>query len=346
MVEQGKAHVLRAGSRPTHLQQYWRVMRTLWDIRVRVSPSSLLFFPSQIVWTCIQSTVTRTEYLLSIEDLDNLALAPHGEPRTVTWAGRKYRRSSSTSTKKWTYWTRKWHIYIDTGEASNDTAVFLHGNPTSSYLWRNIIPYVASKARCIAPDLVAMGCSRKPSITYRFTDHARYLYGFLDAIVPEGNVVLVIHDWSSALGLDWPVRHQDRVSGIVLMEFITPLHWDVFPKQARAAFKAFWSPQTGRKMLIEENAFIESILPSSVMRKLDDAEMNHYREPFKSAASREPPCIGGPTSCPSREHRQMSSKLSKNTMSGSWTARFPGCSSGHLQAGSSQRRPLNGTRVG
>lgn len=178
--------------------------------------------------------------------------------------------------------------YVDTGPASDEVVVFLHGNPTSSYLWRNVIPHVSSKARCIALDLIGMGRSDKPPIKYRFADHARYLSAFLDAIVPDSNIVLVTHDWGSALGLDWAQHHQDRVSGIALMEFITPLRWDVFPEQAKAAFKAFRSPDTGRKLLVEENAFIESILPAGVVRKLSDAEMNHYREPFKSAASREP----------------------------------------------------------
>jgi haloalkane dehalogenase len=178
--------------------------------------------------------------------------------------------------------------YVDTGKASNETVVFLHGNPTSSYLWRNIIPHVASKARCIAPDLIGMGRSGKPSIEYRFADHARYLDAFLDKVVPDSNVILVVHDWGSALGLEWARRHQDRVSGIALMEFITSIRWDVFPEQARAAFQAFRFPKTGRKLVIDENAFIESILPSGIIRKLSDVEMDHYREPFKSAASREP----------------------------------------------------------
>lgn len=178
--------------------------------------------------------------------------------------------------------------YVDTGLVSNETIVFLHGNPTSSYLWRNVIPKISSEARCIAPDLIGMGRSGKPSIQYRFTDHARYLDAFLEAIVPVGGVVLVVHDWGSALGLDWARRHQDRVSGIVLMEFITHIRWDVFPEQVRASFEAFRSPETGRKLLIEENAFIESVLPGGIVRKLSDAEMDHYREPFISVASREP----------------------------------------------------------
>jgi haloalkane dehalogenase len=178
--------------------------------------------------------------------------------------------------------------YVDTGEASGKTVVFLHGNPTSSYLWRNIIPHVASKARCIAPDLIGMGRSGKPSIEYCLADHARYLGAFLEAIVPDGPIILVIHDWGSALGLDWARHHYDRVSGIVLMEFITHLRWDDFPEQPRAAFKAFRSPETGRKLLIEDNAFIESILPTGIVRKLNDVEMDRYREPFKTPASREP----------------------------------------------------------
>jgi haloalkane dehalogenase len=131
--------------------------------------------------------------------------------------------------------------YVNTGEVLNETIVFLHGNPTSPYLWRNIIPHVVTKARCIAPELIGMGRSGKPNIAYRFADHARHLSAFLNTLVPDRNVVLVVHDWGSALGLDWARRHQDRVSGIVLMEFITPLRWDVFPEQARAAFKAFRS---------------------------------------------------------------------------------------------------------
>ena len=180
--------------------------------------------------------------------------------------------------------------YVDTGTPSAETVVFLHGNPTSSYLWRNVIPHVAEKARCVAPDLIGMGESQKlPGLAYRFADHARYLEAFLDAVVPEGKVILVIHDWGSALGFDWARRHEDRVAGLAFMEFITPLpSWNEFPESARDLFRSFRNPKTGRKLLIEENAFIETVLPGSVVRKLSEAEMNHYRAPFLQPESREP----------------------------------------------------------
>lgn len=161
-----------------------------------------------------------------------------------------------------------------------------------------------------------MGRLGKLAIAYRFADHARYLGPFLDTIVPDHNIVLVLHDWGSALGRDWARRHQDRGSGIVLMEFITPLRWYVFPAQARAAFKAFRSPKTGGKLLIDENAFIESILPSSIVRKLSDAEMNHYREPsyLRHLVSS---YTAGQTSCRLKVPGQMLSRLSRNIMTGS-----------------------------
>ncbi len=135
-----------------------------------------------------------------------------------------------------------------------------------------------------------MGRSDKPSnIDHRFSDHARYLTAFLDEMVPDGKIVLVLHDWGSALGLDWARRHEERISGLALMEFITPLQsWNDFPEALRESFKAFRAPESGRKMLIDENAFIEMVLPFGVARKLSDEELNHYREPFQSPRSREP----------------------------------------------------------
>jgi haloalkane dehalogenase len=180
--------------------------------------------------------------------------------------------------------------YIDTGKPSADTVLFLHGNPTSSYLWRNVIPHVYPNVRCVAPDLIGMGRSQKPSgIEYRFADHARYLDAFIEAVIPTGSIVLVLHDWGSVLGLYWARRHEHRVSGLALMEFIYPIpSWDEFPETGRAAFQAFRDPETSRKTLMEDNAFIEQFLPLCVARTLTDAEMDHYREPFKSVASREP----------------------------------------------------------
>jgi haloalkane dehalogenase len=234
--------------------------------------------------------------------------------------------------------------YIDTGEGLNEAAIFLHGNPTSSYLWRIIIPHVASKVRRIAPDLIGMGRSGEPNIEYRFADHARYLGAFLDVVVPDGNVVLVIHDWGSALGLDWARRHQERVSVIALMEFVTPLRWDVFPEQARAAFKAFRSPETGRRLLIDENALFESILPTSIIRKLSDVEMDHYRKPFKSATSREL-LYRWPNELPIRGSPADVVELVEKYHEWLLNTDIPTLLSGQLQMASFRRKRRNGTQV-
>ncbi len=182
--------------------------------------------------------------------------------------------------------------YIDTGSSSTATVLFLHGNPTSSYLWRNVIPLVAPKARCIAPDLIGMAYSQKPpDIEYSFADHARYLNAFVEAIMPEGQIVLVLHDWGSALGLDWARRNEHRLAGLASMEFLTPYpSWDDFPVRPRSKelFRAFRTPGVGEKMLIEENAFIEVVLPGAVVRPLSEKEMDHYRRPFLSPESRRP----------------------------------------------------------
>jgi len=180
--------------------------------------------------------------------------------------------------------------YVDTnpsGGASN--VVFLHGNPTSSYLWRNIIPHVSAHARCLAPDLIGMGKSSKPHISYRFVDHQSYLEAFLDKILPVGKITFVIHDWGSALGFDWARRHEDRVVGVAFMEFITPYPtWDDFPQKSRKIFQAFRSGEAGRRLIIEQNAFVERVLPGSIVRKLSKEEMDNYRAPFLQPETREP----------------------------------------------------------
>jgi haloalkane dehalogenase len=176
--------------------------------------------------------------------------------------------------------------YVDVG--AGPAVLFLHGNPTSSYLWRNVIPHVAPHARCIAPDLIGMGRSDKPDIAYRIEDHARYLEGFIEALGLT-EMVLVLHDWGSALGLDWARRNPRRVRGMALMEFITPFpSWlDVRPA-AREIFKAFRDPARGRKLLIDENRFIEQILPMGVVRDLPPDVLDAYRRPFLDPAHREP----------------------------------------------------------
>ena len=177
--------------------------------------------------------------------------------------------------------------YVEEGEGA--PVLFLHGNPTSSYLWRNVIPHVSGKARCIAPDLIGMGKSDKPDIDYRFVDHARYLEGFIEAL-GLGDVVLVLHDWGSGLGFDWARRHADRVRGLAFMEAIlTPVpSWDVFPEGAREMFQAFRTPDVGWDLIAKQNVFVERVLPGSVVRKLSDEEMDAYRAPFPDEASRKP----------------------------------------------------------
>jgi len=177
--------------------------------------------------------------------------------------------------------------YVDEGQG--DPILFLHGNPSSSYLWRNIIPHVKGLGRAIAPDLIGMGRSDKPNIDYRFSDHARYLEGFIDALGLE-RITLVIHDWGSALGFDWAMRHESRVRGIAFMEpIMMPVPtWEQFPEAVRDVFQKMRTPGVGEAMVLDENFFVEHLLPGAVVRKLTTAEMEHYRAPFPDRASRKP----------------------------------------------------------
>ena len=164
------------------------------------------------------------------------------------------------------------------------SVVFLHGNPTSSYLWRNVIPAVAEHARCIVPDLIGHGDSDKLGDTgpdsYRFVEHRFYLDGLLDQLELGNDVVLVIHDWGSALGFDWANRHRDRVAGIAFMEAIVMLlTWEQRPEAARGIVQGFCS-EAGESMVIEKNLFVEALLPGSILRTLSDEEMSEYRRPF------------------------------------------------------------------
>lgn len=171
---------------------------------------------------------------------------------------------------------------------SGQSIVFLHGNPTSSYLWRNVLPALADVGHCLAPDLIGMGSSGKPEIDYTFDDHARYLDAWIDAMELE-TVVLVGHDWGGSLALDWAARHPDRVRGVAFMEtFMRPLSWSEFPDAARNLFQAIRTPGVGERMVLEENLFIEQALPFGVMRTLDPEDMAAYREPYPSPESRRP----------------------------------------------------------
>jgi len=179
--------------------------------------------------------------------------------------------------------------YIDTGEG--DPIVFLHGNPTSSYIWRNIIPHVAGLGRCLAPDLVGMGKSGKsPTNAYKFVDHARYLDAWFDALKLTSNVTLVVHDWGGALGFYRAFRFPEQIRAIAYMEaIVAPMHWEEFG-EAGNIFRALRSPQ-GERMILDENFFVETILPRSVIRKLSADEMAAYRAPFLERESRLPTLI-------------------------------------------------------
>ena len=169
-----------------------------------------------------------------------------------------------------------------------DPIVFLHGNPTSSYLWRNVMPRLESEGHCLAPDLIGMGQSGKPAIDYSFADHARYLDHWFDQLELDA-VTLVIHDWGSALGFDWAHRHPERVIAIAFMEAIVrPLSWDEWPEASRELFRSFRTPGVGEKLILEKNVFVERVLPGSILRKLEPEEMEAYRAPFPDPESRRP----------------------------------------------------------
>ena len=187
--------------------------------------------------------------------------------------------------------------YVDVG--TGDPIVFLHGNPTSSYLWRNIIPHLSGLGRCLAPDLIGMGSSAKaPDGSYRFADHARYLDAWFDALALRERVTLVIHDWGSALGFHWAYRHQKAVKGIAYMEAIVmPLTWNDWPGAARNIFEAMRSP-AGDEMVLQKNVFVERILPASVMRKLGNAEMEVYRKPYIDPGESRRPMLTWPRQIP------------------------------------------------
>ena len=173
-------------------------------------------------------------------------------------------------------------------EGSGDPILFLHGNPTSSYLWRNVIPQLSPIGRCIAPDLIGMGKSDKPDIEYRFVDHSKYVDGFIEALGLK-NITFVIHDWGCALGFYYATRNESNVKGIAFMEgLVRPLTWDEWPEQAKGIFEGFRTQGSGETMILENNMFVEQVLPSSVLRTLTDEEMAVYREPYATKESRLP----------------------------------------------------------
>jgi len=178
--------------------------------------------------------------------------------------------------------------YREAGESEEPVALFLHGNPTSSYIWRNILPLVAPVAHCIAPDLIGFGQSGKPEIEYRFADHVRYLDVFLDQ-AGITSAFVVAQDWGSALAFHLAARRPEFIRGLAFMEFIRPMpSWEDFHKDAIETFQQFRTPGVGETMILEGNAFVEGVLPSATVRKLTDEEMSVYRAAFPTPESRRP----------------------------------------------------------
>lgn len=180
--------------------------------------------------------------------------------------------------------------YREAGRTDGPVALFLHGNPTSSYIWRNIIPLVAEAAHCIAPDLIGFGQSGKPDIAYRFEDHARYLDAFI-ATMGIKSAYLVAQDWGSGLALHLAARRPDFVRGLAFMEFIRPIPtWDEFLQNSaeREIFRRFRTPGEGEELILRENIFVEGVLPGATSRQLSEEEMAVYRAPFPTPASRRP----------------------------------------------------------
>ena len=188
--------------------------------------------------------------------------------------------------------------YRDSGDREARPVVFLHGNPTSSYLWRNVIPEVEPVARCLAPDLVGMGESgRSTSGQYTFAEHARHLDAWFDALDVR-DAVLVGHDWGGALAFDWARRHPESVRGLAYMETIVqPVTWDDWPDAARKMFQLMRSP-AGEELVLQKNVFVERILPASILRTLRPEEMEAYRRPFAEPGESRRPTLTWPRQIP------------------------------------------------
>ena len=208
--------------------------------------------------------------------------------------------SAEEPTKQFIEVNGKRMAYVEMGEG--DPIVFQHGNPTSSYLWRNIMPHLAEQGRCIAVDLIGMGDSDKldnpgPD-SYRFVEHRDYLFAAWEALGVKDNVTLVIHDWGSALGFDWARQHPDVVKGIAYMEgIVRPVRWSDWPEAARQVFQGFRS-DAGETMVLDKNVFVERVLPGSVIREMTEEEMDVYRRPFANAGEDRRPTLTWPRQIP------------------------------------------------
>lgn len=191
--------------------------------------------------------------------------------------------------------------YIEEGEG--DPIVFLHGNPTSSYLWRNVLPHLAGKGRLIAPDLIGMGDSDKLDNSgpdrYTYAEQRKYLFALLDQLGVTENVTLVLHDWGSSLGFEWASKNEGAVKGIAFMEAAVQAlkNWDSFDDEGRALFEGFRSP-AGEQMVLDNNIFVEGFIPAAVIRDLSEEEMNEYRRPFLNAGEDRRPTLTFPRQIP------------------------------------------------
>jgi haloalkane dehalogenase len=220
-------------------------------------------------------------------------ISNQGDKPSVTAALRYKKKSATIRGLKMSY--------IEEGEG--DPIIFLHGNPTSSYLWRNVMPHLEGRGRLIAPDLIGMGDSEKLHDSgpdrYTFKEHRAFLNDLLAYLMVEDNVTLVVHDWGSALGFDWAYQNQSAMKGLVYMEAIvqTIASWDDWPESARNIFQAFRSP-AGEDLILEKNIFVERVLPSSIIRKLEDDEQREYTRPFRNAGEDRRPTLTWPRQIP------------------------------------------------
>jgi haloalkane dehalogenase len=190
--------------------------------------------------------------------------------------------------------------YVDEGEG--DAVVFAHGNPTSSYLWRNVMPHLAGTGRLVAADMIGMGASDKLSPSgpdrYSYAEQRDYLFALWDSLDLGGNVILVLHDWGSVVGFDWACQHRDRVQGIAFMEgIVAEARWTDFPHDVVDLFQGFRSP-AGEHMVLDQNLWIEGVLPALIQRQLSDEEMDHYREPFARPGEDRRPTLSWPRHLP------------------------------------------------
>jgi haloalkane dehalogenase len=190
--------------------------------------------------------------------------------------------------------------YIDEGRG--DAIVFQHGNPTSSYLWRNVMPHLEGLGRLVACDLIGMGGSAKLGDSgpdrYHYREQRDFLFKLWDTLDLGDRVIFILHDWGSVLGFDWANQHRDRVAGIAYMEAVVmPIDWSDFPGPMRSVFQGFRSPE-GESMVLEQNKFVEAVLPASIKRQLTDEEMDHYRKPFRDPGEGRRPTLSWPRNIP------------------------------------------------